>query len=191
MSGGTFEELVKMAPSVEVARVNECLQVLRAPSVAGAEPCVDSPSGAELEAMHQLMGKAQEMGGELGDMGEDGTGEGWWEGVEGEDGDGDTSMGIGGIGGVHSLGNLIFPGGDVFGGHDVFWVNLGVTFIPDELVLTVSKHLGPCSGIEIWEVINTGGNCSEPIIKDNMKLWGDGSSVKVESQRDSTCMIWA
>ena len=49
MSGGIFKELVKMAPSVEVARVNGCLQVLRAPSVSGAEPSVVSPSGPELE----------------------------------------------------------------------------------------------------------------------------------------------
>ena len=33
---------------------------LRAPSVAGAEPSVVSPSGAEPEVMHQLMGKAQQ-----------------------------------------------------------------------------------------------------------------------------------
>ena len=94
-------------------------------------------------------------------------------------------------GGVHSLGNSILPGGDGFRGDEVFWVNLGVIFIPDELVLAVSKHLGPCSGIEVWEIINTGSNCSEPIIKDNLKLWGDGSSVQVENQRNSTCMVWA
>ena len=41
-------------------RVNGCLQGLRAPSVAGAEPSVVSPSGAALEVMHQLMGKAQQ-----------------------------------------------------------------------------------------------------------------------------------
>ena len=55
-----IEELVKMAPSVEVAEVNEGLQSLRALSVAGAEPSVVSPSGAELEVMHQLIGKAQQ-----------------------------------------------------------------------------------------------------------------------------------
>ena len=47
-------------------------------------------------------------------------------------------------GGVHSLGNLILPGGDGFRGHGDFRVNLSVIFIPDEFVLTVSKHLGPC-----------------------------------------------
>ena len=94
-------------------------------------------------------------------------------------------------GGVHSLGNSILPGGDGLRSHEVFWVNLGVIFIPDEFVLTVSKDLGPCSGIEVWEVINTGGNCSEPIIKDNMKLWGDGSSVQGENQGSSTHRIWA
>ena len=85
----------------------------------------------------------------------------------------------------------MLPDGDGFRGHEVFWVNLGVILIPDELVLTVSKHLRSCSRIEDWEVINTGSNCSEPIIKENMKLWGDGSSVQVENQRDSACMIWA
>ena len=49
-----------MAHSIEVAGVNGCLQVLRAPSVAGAEPSTVSPSGAELEVMNQLMGKAQQ-----------------------------------------------------------------------------------------------------------------------------------
>ena len=39
--------------------VNGCLRGLRAPSAAQAEPSVVSPSGAELEVMHQLMGKAQ------------------------------------------------------------------------------------------------------------------------------------
>ena len=60
MSGGILKELVKMAPSVEVAGVKGCLQFLRAPSVAGAEPSVVSPSGAELVVMHQLMGEAQQ-----------------------------------------------------------------------------------------------------------------------------------
>ena len=60
MSGGIFEELEKMAPSVGVAEVNGCLLGLRAPSVAGAEPSVVSPSGAELELRHQLMGKAHQ-----------------------------------------------------------------------------------------------------------------------------------
>ena len=49
-----------MTPSVGVAGVNGCLQGLRAPTVAGAEPSVVSPSGAELDMMHQLMGKAQQ-----------------------------------------------------------------------------------------------------------------------------------
>ena len=48
-----------MALSVEVAMVNGCLQVLRAPSVAGAEPSVVSPIDEEGTAM----------GGELGDVG--------------------------------------------------------------------------------------------------------------------------
>ena len=60
MSGGIFKELVKMDPSVEMVEVNECLQFLSAPSVAGAEPSVVSLSAAELEVMHQLMGKAQQ-----------------------------------------------------------------------------------------------------------------------------------
>ena len=88
MSSGIFKELVKMTPSVEVAGVNECLQVLRAPSVAGAEPSVVSPSGAELEVMHQLMGKPSN-GRRAGRCGE--------EGVEGEDGCGDTGKGVGGM----------------------------------------------------------------------------------------------
>ena len=37
------------------------------------------------------------MGGEIGDVGEDGTGEGEWEGMEGEDGGGDTGKGVGGM----------------------------------------------------------------------------------------------
>ena len=37
------------------------------------------------------------MGGELGDVEEDGTGEGGWERVEGADGEGDTVTGMGGI----------------------------------------------------------------------------------------------
>ena len=37
------------------------------------------------------------MGGELGDVVEDGTGEGRWEGMEGEDGGGDTGKGVGGM----------------------------------------------------------------------------------------------
>ena len=53
MSGDTIEELVKMAPSVVVAEVNKCLQSLRAPSAAVAEASVVSPSGAQLEMMHQ------------------------------------------------------------------------------------------------------------------------------------------
>ena len=57
MSGRIVKELVKIAPSVEVS---ECHQSLRAPSVAGAEPSVVSSSGAELEVMHQSMGKAQQ-----------------------------------------------------------------------------------------------------------------------------------
>ena len=40
--------------------VNGCLQVLRAPSVAGADVSVVSCSGAELKVMLQLMGKAQQ-----------------------------------------------------------------------------------------------------------------------------------
>ena len=43
-----------MATAVEVAGVNGCLQVLRAASFAGVEPSVVSPSGAELEVMHQF-----------------------------------------------------------------------------------------------------------------------------------------
>ena len=49
-----------MDPSFGVSGVNGCLQGLRAPSVAGAEPSVAYCSGAELEVMHQLMGKAQQ-----------------------------------------------------------------------------------------------------------------------------------
>ena len=60
MSGGIVKELVRMAPSVAVAEENECLQSLRAPSVAVAEARVLSPSGAELEVMHQSKGKAQQ-----------------------------------------------------------------------------------------------------------------------------------
>ena len=37
------------------------------------------------------------MGGDLGDMVDDGTGEGGQEGVEGEDGCGDTRKGVGGM----------------------------------------------------------------------------------------------
>ena len=48
-----------MGPSVEVAGVRGGFS-LRTPSVAEAEPSVVSPSGAELEVMHQLMGKAQQ-----------------------------------------------------------------------------------------------------------------------------------
>ena len=77
------------------AVANGCLQGLRAPSVAGAEPSVVSPSGAELEVMHQLIGKAQN-GRRAGRHGEDGTGEGFWEGLEGEDGGGDTGTGVAG-----------------------------------------------------------------------------------------------
>ena len=53
MSGGIVKELVMMYPSFL------CLQSLRAPAVAVAEARVFSPSGAELEVMHQSMGKAQ------------------------------------------------------------------------------------------------------------------------------------
>ena len=60
MFSGIIEELVMMVPLVEVAEVNECLQSSRDPSVAGADPSVVSPSGAELEGMHQSMGKAQQ-----------------------------------------------------------------------------------------------------------------------------------
>ena len=52
MSGGIIKELVRVTPSIEVI---ECLQSLTAPSVAGAEPSLVSPSGAELEVMHQSM----------------------------------------------------------------------------------------------------------------------------------------
>ena len=38
-----------------------CLQGLRAPSVAGTELSAVSPSGAELDVIHQLIGKAQEL----------------------------------------------------------------------------------------------------------------------------------
>ena len=96
MSGGIFKELVKMAPSVGVTGVNRCLQGLSAPSVAGAEPSVVSPSDAELELMHQLMWKAQQWD-EIWDIGESGIGDGRWEGVEGEDGGGDTDKGVGGM----------------------------------------------------------------------------------------------
>ena len=70
MSGGMVEELVKMSPSVAVAEVNEWLQSLRAPSIAVAEARAFSPSGAELEVMHQSMGKAQqwEDAGDVGKM---------------------------------------------------------------------------------------------------------------------------
>ena len=37
------------------------------------------------------------MGGDLGDVEEDGTWEGWREGVEGEDGGGETGRGVGGM----------------------------------------------------------------------------------------------
>ena len=37
------------------------------------------------------------MGGDLGDVEEDGTGEGGWEGEEGEDGGGDSGKGVGGM----------------------------------------------------------------------------------------------
>ena len=37
------------------------------------------------------------MGGELGDVEEADTWEGWWEGVESEDGGGDTGKGVGGM----------------------------------------------------------------------------------------------
>ena len=37
------------------------------------------------------------MGGELGDVEEDGTGKGGWEGMEGEDGEGDTGKSVGGM----------------------------------------------------------------------------------------------
>ena len=47
-----------MAPSVVVAEGNECLQSSMAPSVTVADASVVSPSGAELEVMHQSMGKA-------------------------------------------------------------------------------------------------------------------------------------
>ena len=60
MTGGIIKELVKMAPLVVVAEENECLQSLMAPSVAVTEARVFSPSGAELEVMHQSKGKAQQ-----------------------------------------------------------------------------------------------------------------------------------
>ena len=96
MSGGIIEELVKKAPSVDVADENECLQSLRAPSVAVAEARVFSPSGAELEVMHQSKGRYSN-GRRDGKHGEEGTGEGWWEGMEGKDGGGDTGKGVGGM----------------------------------------------------------------------------------------------
>ena len=55
-SGGIIKELVKMAPSSEVAEVDECLHSLCAPSVAGTEPSDVSPSSAELEVLHQSVG---------------------------------------------------------------------------------------------------------------------------------------
>ena len=68
-------EFVKVAPSVKVDEVNECLQSLRAPSVAEAEPILVSPSGAELEVMHQSSGRHTN-GMRARRCGEDGTGEG-------------------------------------------------------------------------------------------------------------------
>ena len=94
MSSGIIEELVKMAPSVAVAQENECLQSLRAPSVAVAEARVFPPSGAELEVMHQSKGRHSN-GIRAGRLREDGTGEGEWEAMEGEDGGGGTGKGVG------------------------------------------------------------------------------------------------
>ena len=117
-----------MTPLVGMAGVNMHLQGLRAPSVAGAEP----PSSAPID------GEGPAMGGELGDMGR--WHRGWREeALEGEDGGGETGKGIG------CMVVSILAGGDGFRYHEVFWVNLGVIFIPDELELSVFKHLGQFS----------------------------------------------
>ena len=89
-----------MDPSVKVAGVNGWIQSLRAPFVAGAEASVVSPSGAELEEIHQLMGKAQQWEesfktwGKMAQGSEDRRG---WEGLESENGGGDTGKGVGGM----------------------------------------------------------------------------------------------
>ena len=96
MFSGIFEALVKMTPSVGVAGVNGCLQSLRAPSVAGAEPSVVSPSGAEQEVIHQLMGKAPQWEESWETWGRWHRG-GRREGVEGLGGGGETAKGMGGM----------------------------------------------------------------------------------------------
>ena len=185
ISSGIFKELVKMGPSVEVAGVNGCLQGLRSPSVAGAEPRVVSHSGAELEVLHQLMGKEQQW--EICGRWNRG---GRQEGVDGEDGGGDTGKGVGGM--VVSIALetrfcLVVMASEVMKSSESTWLSYAslMNWYSISPNITVSKHHGPCSRIEVWEVINPGSDCSKPIIKDNMKLRGDSSSVQAENQRDS------
>ena len=97
MSSLIFEDLVKMDPSVGWgAGVNGCLQSLKAPFVAGAEPSVVSTSGAKMEVMHQLMGKTQQWEESCETCGKLAQ-EGGQEGEECEDGGGDSGKGIGGM----------------------------------------------------------------------------------------------
>ena len=101
----------------------------------------------------------------------------------GEEGGGDTGRSVGGMTVSMAFDTQFFlaeMASEVMKSSGSTWV--GVIFIPEELVLTISKHLCTSSSIEVYEVINTGSNCSKPIIKYDMKLWGDGTSVQVEDK---------
>ena len=79
-------------------------------------------------------------------MEEEGTGKGGWESIKGEDGRGHTGKGVGGMVVSTAFDTqvcLLAMSSEVMESLGSSWL-LGVIFIPDELVLTVSKHLGPC-----------------------------------------------
>jgi hypothetical protein len=87
---------------------------------------------------------------------------------------------------------LVAAIGDVERVHWQRWVIWSRTDVADRvivqwvLVLGVSKDGFPFNGVEVWELFDGGGDSSEPIIKDNVKVAGDGSGCGIQSDRDGT-----
>ena len=92
----------------------------------------------------------------MGEVGEDGTGEGGWEGMESEDGGGDMGKGVGGM--VLSMAfdtqfflMVMVPEVMEFLGST--WVSSSSLMNWYSLSPDILHHIE-----EFWEIINTGGN---------------------------------
>lgn len=61
-----------------------------------------------------------------------------------------------------------------------------VFVVEDVLKRRVSEHALPTIVVEVRKIVGGSGNGSEPVIEDDVKLWGNVPRLRIQDERNRT-----